>query len=407
MSPVIESIAMVQFRPQQYGELITQPIRLIGVDPATKSLTGEFARHLRNPENRDNPAQCFTLRGEAEARYRRNYLPLHPPDAPLVEPGLPRPPAAATPDGPPPPDTPVAPAEEVRIYGAVVGYGLATVRNPEAKAGDAEKDIPILKPGDEIRITMVSRMELEGHEGTRGQPRPVLATFVVTDVFKCDMAEIDAHTIYVDLHDLQRLRTMTNRATAIQLKLRDYSRDSQEVLDTLRGQFHPALYLVQTWEGKQITLLSAIAVERGILNILLFLIIAVAGFGILAIFFMIVVEKTRDIGILKSLGASNWGVMGIFLGYGLLLGCVGAGLGTLLGVTITVNINEIEKGIALLTGQDVFPRDVYYFDKIPTDLTALMVVLVNLGAVSIAVGASVLPSFRAALLHPVRALRYE
>ena len=92
---------------------------------------------------------------------------------------------------------------------------------------------------------------------------------------------------------------------------------------------------MQTWEEKQGPLLAAIAIEQGILNVLLFLIVAVAGFGILAIFTMIVVEKTRDIGILKALGASNRGVMKIFLGYGLLLGVVGAGLGTALGLTIT------------------------------------------------------------------------
>ena len=79
-------------------------------------------------------------------------------------------------------------------------------------------------------------------------------------------------------------------------------------------------------------MLGAIAIERGILNVLLFMIIGVAGFGILAIFSMIVVEKTRDIGILKSLGASNGGIINIFLGYGLLLGTVGAGLGTVLGL---------------------------------------------------------------------------
>ena len=77
------------------------------------------------------------------------------------------------------------------------------------------------------------------------------------------------------------------------------------------------------------------------LNVLLFLIIAVAGFGILAIFFMIVVEKTRDIGILKSLGATGRGIMGIFLGYGLWLGIVGAGVGMVLGLVFVVYINEI------------------------------------------------------------------
>ena len=87
------------------------------------------------------------------------------------------------------------------------------------------------------------------------------------------------------------------------------------------------MYGVYTWRDKQGALLAAVQMETAILNVLLFLIIAVAGFGILAIFYMIVVEKTRDIGILKSLGASGRGVMGIFLAYGLSLGLVGSGVG--------------------------------------------------------------------------------
>src|SRR6266516_7487700 len=106
--------------------------------------------------------------------------------------------------------------------------------------------------------------------------------------------------------------------------------------------------MVNTWEEKQTTLLAAIRIEKGILNILLFLIIAVAGFGILAIFSMIVVEKTRDIGVLKALGASNSGVMKIFLGYGLLLGVVGSCLGTILGLVLTNNINWLEHALGKL-----------------------------------------------------------
>jgi lipoprotein-releasing system permease protein len=199
---------------------------------------------------------------------------------------------------------------------------------------------------------------------------------------------------------------MEGRVTSIQIRLKDEYRDKKAVVERLKSMFGNSLQVL-TWEDKQGPLLAAISIEKGILNILLFLIIAVAGFGILAIFSMIVVEKTRDIGIMKALGASNGGVLTIFLGYGLLLGVVGAGLGTLLGLEITIHINEIEAVLAKLTGQEIFPRNVYYFDRIPTDIRPLHVALINAGAIAIAVFFSVLPALRAALLHPVRALRYE
>ena len=101
--------------------------------------------------------------------------------------------------------------------------------------------------------------------------------------------------------------------TSIQIKLQPGA-DAEQIRDALRNDFPAQLYMVSTWRDKQGPLLAAVQMETAVLNVLLFMIIAVAGFGILAIFYMIVVEKTRDIGILKSLGASGQGVMGIFLG---------------------------------------------------------------------------------------------
>jgi lipoprotein-releasing system permease protein len=147
--------------------------------------------------------------------------------------------------------------------------------------------------------------------------------------------------------------------------------------------------------------------ETAILNVLLFLIIAVAGFGILAIFLMIVVEKTRDIGILKSLGASAHGVMGIFLAYGLSLGLVGSGVGLVLGLLFVRYINEIAGLLGKITGRPVFDPSIYYFYEIPTIVNPWTIGWIVAGALVIAVMASVLPALRAAVLHPVEALRYE
>jgi hypothetical protein len=139
-------------------------------------------------------------------------------------------------------------------------------------------------------------------------------------------------------------------------------------------------------------LLAAVQLETTILNILLFLIIAVAGFGILATFYMIVVEKTRDVGILKALGAPSRGVMSIFLGYGFSLGLVGSGVGLILGLLFVRHINEIAAVLERISGRPVFDPTIYYFREIPTIVEPHTVLGVMFGSVLIAVLASVLPA---------------
>lgn len=384
MTPAIEIFAMLQF--QYHGELVTRPVRLIGVEPKGRAQISGFAEYLINPDgSRASPS--FDISEQAQERYRRRHPPMEfvtPVSIPL------------NPNQPPPPTPPLS-REKVPV-GIIPGNALVSYREKPVPPETKTKDQYLLQPGDDLIIYTVSGQKMEG----------VKDRFTICSYFKSEMSEYDSNYVYVPLDYLQHMRTMENRATCIQMKLKNYDRDAKLVTDALRQMFPQAAnYQVATWEEKQGPLLSAIRIEKGILNILLFLIIAVAGFGILAIFAMIVVEKTRDIGILKALGASNRGVMSIFLGYGLLLGVVGSALGTALGLTLTIYINEIEHCLARTTGHYIFDPTVYYFDKIPTDIQPLHIVLINIGAIFIAVLFSILPALRAALLHPVRALRYE
>lgn len=291
----------------------------------------------------------------------------------------------------------------------IVGAGLLRFNYEEARTGKT-KTMEMVRPGEDVRISTVTAVT-EGHP-----PQPVSFTATVVDIFKCGMSEYDSNLVFCNLEELQRVRGMIDprtpndpdhkSITSIQIKLKNFA-DAPEVIERLQAVFPPGIFTIKTWEQKQGPLLAAVEIETGILNVLLFLIIAVAGFGILAIFFMIVVEKTRDIGILKALGASSSGVMSIFLSYGLALGVVGSGVGVALGLLFVRYINEIEAVIAMITGRKVFDDKVYYFPEIPTLVEPWMVMWVTIGAIAIAVLASVFPARRASRLKPVESLRYE
>lgn len=299
--------------------------------------------------------------------------------------------------------TPFDPATEQRV-GIVVGIGIGRLKAHDAATGET-RDMFFIRPGDDIELTVPS---------AGAQPRPILENCTVVDFYSSKMHEYDSAFAFMPLSHLQSMRGMIDPSTgaatvsAIQIKLQPNA-DLASARDRLREAF-PAMYfpiIIQTWRDQQAPLLSAVEMEITILNILLFMIIAVAGFGILATFFMIVVEKTKDIGILKSLGASSQGIMTIFLGYGLSLGMLGAGAGTLIGVLFVYYINEIADWVAYFSGREVFDPSIYFFSSIPTLLSPFMVISVASGAMLIAVLSSVLPALRAARMDPVEALRYE
>jgi lipoprotein-releasing system permease protein len=437
MSPTVEVYGMMSF---YWGsQWITRPVTLLGIDPVSKSKVGTLVEHLENykpvideetgkvihpaaksphdPPDWELAAEYLDyrrMRLQHERMFREEEDPQEEltPKETTQQNADAKSPAVAEGGDPlldrimeggfePENTVPADPAAplDARVY---VGAQLVSFQYEDRQTGKV-KTVSMIQPGDDIKLSTV----------TAGRP-PEAAHFnaTVVDVFKSGMSEYDSNLVFVNLDQLQEMRGMIDpetgaRAiTTIQIKLKDYN-DAEKVADLLRGIFPPGVFSIRTWEQKQGPLLAAVEIESAILNVLLFLIIAVAGFGILAIFFMIVVEKTRDIGILKALGASSRGVMSIFLSYGLSLGMVGAGAGVVVGLLFVHYINEIEDGLTWLTGRKVFDETIYYFPTIPTSINPLTVTWVALGAMGIAVLASILPARRAARLHPVQALRHE
>ncbi|MBE6425131.1 MAG: FtsX-like permease family protein [Thermoguttaceae bacterium] len=275
--------------------------------------------------------------------------------------------------------------------GIIVGIGMAMYRS----AGG--KDDFLLLPGRDVMLTFPD---------CNIRPEGVTGHFTCVDLYESKMSEYDGSFVFVPMSTLQELRGMPNKANQIQIQLREGA-DLDEACMKLQKVFDSQLFSCRTWRDDKMPLLQAVDMEIAILNVLLFMIIAVSGFGILAIFYMVVTDKTRDIGILKALGASSWGIMCIFLMYGLSLGIVGAGLGLVMGLVFVCNINEIADFLSWMLGREVFPPDIYYFYQIPYDISLSTVGWIVGGALLIAVLASVFPAWHASRLQPVESLRYE
>jgi lipoprotein-releasing system permease protein len=426
ISPTVEVFALLQFQIQSGGQLqtVTKHVKLVGIDPERHSKVGKFADYLLT---RHRPAkECFELTPEGLDRFkqRRQWdfeedltkerdqrkierrADLLLPDTQTTQNSLGATIPKIIPRDEEPPAPNVSPIDvEVptrKLPGMVLGYAIANYRDRDLKTGEMY-DKEILKRGDDIFVATV------GASGSK----PVSQNFIVTDYFKSEMTDYDANVVYVSLDQLQQLRGMDDKANYIHIRLKDEVREQmgvvhEEILPELQDLMPKPTSYVSSWWQQQGPIFAAIDIERGLLNFLLFLIVGVAGVGVLAIFSMIVSEKFRDIGIMKSLGASNIGVMSIFIGYGLLLGLIGCVAGTVLGLILTDNINEIEQFISKnIAGHEVFDRKVYYFDKLPTNVEWGTVLLVNAGAMGIALLSSVLPAWRAARLQPVQALRFE
>jgi len=234
---------------------------------------------------------------------------------------------------------------------------------------------------------------------------PKMKVFRVVGVIQQRGGFIDTYFAYVDLEQAQRFFGMDGVASGVEVEVDNFDQ-AKPVAQALRSQFRFP-YSVRSWEDLFGSFLAALNLEKLGLFIVLAIIVLVAAFNIATTLIMVVMEKHRDIAILRSMGATSRSIMKIFILEGLIVGVVGTLLGTALGLLLAKNADPIIKGLERLLGVKIFDQAVYGMDRFPSVVNSGDVVAVVIVAMSISLLATIYPAWRAARMDPAEALRYE
>ena len=234
---------------------------------------------------------------------------------------------------------------------------------------------------------------------------PRMKPFKVTGIFNTGMFEYDSTLAYVSLDQAQRFFDLGDTVTGIQLKVDDVYHTG-ELTRSINREMGSGFY-ARDWMQMNKNILFALKTEKIVMFVILTLIVLVAAFGIASTLFMVVMEKTRDIAILKSMGATGASIMKIFVLEGLIIGVIGTLFGVVSGLLVALNLEPIIDVIQKITGQNFFSKDIYYLDHFPSLVVESDVVLISVTAILISFLATLYPAWQASRMLPAEALRYE
>ena len=234
---------------------------------------------------------------------------------------------------------------------------------------------------------------------------PKMKRFRVKGIFYSGMYEFDNTLAYVSIESAQKFFSMGGHVTGIEIKT-DNIYGVKEIGREIRRKMGFPFWTMD-WMEMNRNLFSALRLEKIAMFIILILIVLVAAFNIISTLIMVVIEKNKDIAILKSMGAPSRSILKIFIIEGGVIGVVGTILGTILGLGAALNLEKITGFVENLFGFKILSSDVYYIDKLPSQVNPFDVVLIVITAILISLLATLYPSWRGSKLDPAEALRYE
>lgn len=234
---------------------------------------------------------------------------------------------------------------------------------------------------------------------------PRVKAYPVSGVFEIGMSEYDASIIYMPLEESQLYFNAEGLVQSIELFVAD-----PDAVDEMRPKIEQAAgreILITDWRQRNQTFFSALQVERNVMFMILTLIVLVAALNIISGLIMLVKDKSSDIAILRTMGASANAIMRIFFMTGAAIGTAGTFAGVLLGVVVCLNIESIRGFFSWVSGTVLFDPELYFLSKLPADMNVGETVSVVVMALSLSFLATIFPAWRASRLDPVQALRYE
>ena len=263
-----------------------------------------------------------------------------------------------------------------------------------------------LSVGDHLSILSKSELKRirEAHN-QNGEVQTMPDDFEVRGIFHTGYYEFDSRFVITSLENAQDLYGLDDSVHGLFVMLNDPYR-APEIKRALEKTFG-VTYNISTWLDQNRGLLDALIVEKNVMFYLLFFIVLVAALCILSAQITFVVQKTREIGMLKALGASNLQVSGIFLAQSAVIGVIGVAVGYGLGMLAITYRNEFLHFMRRTTGWELFPASVYGFGDLPALVTPSDVAIICLSSFLICIFGGVLPAMRAGSLKPVEALRHE
>ncbi|HEX3944446.1 MAG TPA: lipoprotein-releasing ABC transporter permease subunit [Rhizomicrobium sp.] len=234
---------------------------------------------------------------------------------------------------------------------------------------------------------------------------PRVKSYTVAGTFRIGMSEYDQTFMFIPLEEAQLYFNMGDSVNGLQIMVRDPEQIGAVMngISTVAGPYTRVI----SWQDMQSSLFGALQVERNVMTLILALIVLVAALNIISGLIMLVKDKAGDIAILRTMGARRGAVMRIFFIAGASIGVTGTLLGLIIGVVFCTYIEEIRQFLSSLTGTTLFDPTIYFLSRIPAQMNPREVVFVVVLALSLSFLATLYPSWRAARLDPVEALRYE